>query len=342
MRHLRDLVKVVAHNKEELADDDTNEQESRSDLERDNLDVELYQADSSSPIKRLPCITHAHASTPTGDRGLNFSAESPVEWNDGLIFLGQQRGLDTREGDLGREDDGKDDEQAHKATDKELAYVTSTNCGIDGAEVSGIFSVAVKAIEVEHRSGDVQGELLSSGPDSRRSQDPKVGLAVRDSLVPFLGAGVADDDVRPGHVKTSNDGVEQDGEKELCHGGGGAADVEVVGEDVEEIVDYCEAKTAEVSPWASLGTEMLDCCADFGGDWLSLDEEEFWLGGSRLLGWLLVGGQERCVGLVGLGCIDCEGGCGRGFDHCERGYNGAIDVFNLSDRSQSTKLVKVF
>jgi hypothetical protein len=281
--HRGNLVEIVAHNESELTDDETNKEERSSNLDSKDLSVERDQADSRSPIERPPCVKHLHTST-----WLDFPTKGPVKGHNRLVFLGQHRGLNTSEGDLGREDNGKDNEQANEATEKELRHVAGTNVGIHCAEVSWIFGIAVKAIEVEHHGGDIQSELLGSGPDSRRTPDLEGRLAVRKPLVPFLGAGVADDNVCPGHVNAGQDGVEEDREKGSCRWGDVVAGAKIHEEAEGKLVDDGEGETAESRPRTRLSAEMLDCSADARGDGLGLDKEDFWLGRSSLLGWLLV------------------------------------------------------
>jgi len=146
----------------------------------------------------------------------------------------------------------------------------------------------VKAIKVEHHGGDVQSELLGSGPDSRRTPDLEGRLAVRKPLVPSLGAGVADDNVCPGHVKAGQDGVEEDRKKGSRRWGDVGAGAKIHEKAEGKLVDDGEGETAESRPRTGLSTEMLDCSADARGDGLGLDKEDFWLGRSSLLGWLLV------------------------------------------------------
>ena len=60
---------------------------------------------------------------------------------------------------------------------------------------------------------------------------------------------------------------------------------------------------------------------DFGGNGLSLDKEEFRLGGACLFGKLLVCGQEGRVCVLRLGGLDSKGSGGRGFDDGESSYD---------------------
>ena len=153
--------------------------------------------------------------------------------------------MNTGKGDPGWEDDGENDEQAYKATDKELGHVAGTNIAIDGAIVCWVLSITVQAVNVKQYSGDVEGELLSSGPKCRWAQDLEAGLAVRDSLVPFLAARVADDDVGPSHVDAGKKGMKDDGEQGTSHKGGVSADADVVEKGVKELVQNRETEAAE-------------------------------------------------------------------------------------------------
>lgn len=283
MSHLGNLVEIVAHNESELTDDETNKEERSSNLDSKNLGVERHQADSRSPIERPPCVKHPHTST-----WLHFPTKGSVKGHDGLVFLGQHRGLDTSKGDLGREDDGKNNEQANEATEKELRDVAGTNVGIHGTEVIRIFGITVKAVYMEHRGGDVQSELLGNGPDSRRTPDLDGRLAVRKPLVPCFAAGVADDNVCPGHVETGQDGVKEDREKGSCRWGDVVAVAKIHEQTVGKLVDDGKGETAEARPRTRLSTEMLDCSADARGDRLGLNKDDFQLSGGSLLGWLLI------------------------------------------------------
>lgn len=270
MSHLGNLVEIVAHDESELTDDETNKEERSSNLDSKYLGVERYQADSCSPIECPPCVKHLHTST-----WLYFPTKGSVKGHDRLVFLGQHRGLDTGKGDLGRENDGKDNEQANEATEKELRDVASTNVGIHGAEVIRIFGIPVEAVYVEHRGGDVQSELLGSGPDSGRTPDLEGRLAVRKPLVPFFAAGVADDNMCPGHVDAGQDSVEEDREKGSCRWGDVVAAAKVHEQTVGKLVDDCKGETAEARPRTRLSTEMLDGSADARGDRLGLDKNDF-------------------------------------------------------------------
>ena len=75
MSHLGDFVKVVAHEESQLADDDTDKEERRGDLDREDLDIELDEPEPRGPVERLPRIEHADAAAATGDGRLDPAAK---------------------------------------------------------------------------------------------------------------------------------------------------------------------------------------------------------------------------------------------------------------------------
>ena len=83
---------------------------------------------------------------------------------------------------------------------------------------------------------------------------------------------------------------------------------------------------------------MLDSGADFGCDGLGLDEEEFGLGGRRLVGGLLVLREERCVGILRFSGLDCEGSGSRRFDLGKSGYDRAVGIADLLRQDQSRRV----
>ena len=107
---LDNFVEIVTHDQPRLADEKADEHHGGEDLEGDDLDVELDEADPRGPVEGLPGIEHADASAAADDGGLESTAKAPVEGDDGFVFLGQHRCLHAGQGDLGGEDDGEDDE----------------------------------------------------------------------------------------------------------------------------------------------------------------------------------------------------------------------------------------
>lgn len=110
------------------------------------------------------------------------------------------------------------------------------------------------------------------------------------------------------------------------------------------MVDEGDLEAAEAGPGPGFGFEVFDGCADFGGDGFGFHVEEFGLGGGGAgAGFLLVGGEERSVGFIGLGGgggggVDFEGCCGWGFDHGQGGYDAAIDVGDLASEKNDVSM----
>lgn len=88
-------------------------------------------------------------------------------------------------------------------------------------------------------------------------------------------------------------------------------------------------KTAETSKRTCLGAEMLDGCANFGGYWLLLNEEEVGFDDLCLLG-LLVWGEERSIDFVRVGSLGFKGRGSRSLDHGKSSHDIAIGVRNLT------------
>ena len=85
----------------------------------------------------------------------------------------------------------------------------------------------------------------------------------------------------------------------------------------DECVDDEEGDSAESRTETTLGLEVLDGCAEAGGDGLLLDEEELGLGGF----------VDGCVGVFGREGFEDDGFWG--FNHEEGGNQTTECVFNL-------------
>ena len=288
VRLFDNFVEVITHDQLRLADESAHEDHGGEDLEGNDLEVELDEADASSPVERLPGVEHADASAAADDRGLDSAAEAPVEGDDGLVFLGQHRCLHAGQSNLGGEYDGEDDEQGDQRADEDLGGVAREDFGGDFAVVGRVLGVALEAVGAEHEGGDVESELLGGGPDGRGEEDFAAGVEAGEAAPPALGAWGAHDDVGPGHVEAAEDGVGDDGEEGLCEQGAGEAAEEVEEQTVGQVVDDGDMQTAEARPWAGLSLQVLYGGADLGGDGLAFDEEELWLGGSCLRVMLLI------------------------------------------------------
>lgn len=285
-------------------------QDSSDDLESEDLDVELDEADTGSPVEGLPRIEHADTSSATNNLRLDFTAEGTVEGDDGLIFFWEHGCLDTGQGDLGGEDDGEDDEHSDQSADEHLADVASEDFGGNFTVMGGVLSITVEAVHGEHESWDVEGELLRCSPDSGWEEDFLGSLDAGVAANPALWARVAHHHVSPGHAEAAEDGVGKDGEDGADECGVSQAAEEVEEQRVGQVVYDGDLETAEARPWAGLSLQVFHCGADLGGNGLALDEEELWLGRVCLLGRLLVCGQERCVTILILGGLNGKGGGG--------------------------------
>ena len=103
--------------------------------------------------------------------------------------------------------------------------------------MGGILGVAFEAVGAEHERRDVQGKLLSSGPDSCGEEDLAAGLEAREATPPALGTRVAHDNVGPGHVEAAEDGVSEDSEERMSERGSGEAAEKVEEQTVGQVVD---------------------------------------------------------------------------------------------------------
>ena len=284
------LLEIITHDQPRLSDENAHEHDRGEDLKSNDLDVELDEPDPGGPVERLPRIEHADTATAAHDRRLDSPAEAAVEGDDGLVFLGQHRGLHAGQGDLGGEDDGEDDEQGDQSADKDLGDIAGEDLWRDLTVVGRVLGVAFEAVGAEHERGDVEGELLGSGPDGGGQEDLAAGVEARVAAPPALGAGVAHDDVGPGHVEAAEDGVGDDSEQRLGEHGSGEVAEQVEEQGVGQVVDDGDVETAEARPWAGLSLQVLHRGADVGGDGLAFDEEELGLGGRCLWGQLLICG----------------------------------------------------
>lgn len=321
MSHLGDLLKIIAHHEPQLANEDADKQDSSDDLESEDLDVELDEADTSGPVEGLPRIEHADTSSATDNLGLDFTAEGTVEGDDSLVFFWEHGCLDTGQGDLGREDDGEDDEHSDESAHEHLADIASEVFRGNFTVMGGVLGIAVQAVHGEHESWDVESELLRGSPDGGWEEDFLGSLDAGVAADPALWARVAHHHVRPGHAEAAEDGVGNDGEEGLDGCGVGEAAEEIEEQSVGQVVYDSDLETAEARPWAGLSLQVSYCGTDLGGDGLALDEEELWLGGGCFLGRLLVCGQERSFAVVILGWLDGKCGSGGCLDGGEGGYD---------------------
>ena len=232
-----DFIEIVTHNQPGLTDENADEHQGGDDLEGDDLEVEFDESDARGPVEGFPGVEHADAAAAADDCGLDSAAEAAVERHDGFVFLWQHRCLHAGQGNLSGENDGEDDEESDQAADKDLADVTREDLWSDFTIVRGVLGVAFEAVGAEHESRNVEGKLLSSGPDGSGKEDLAAGLEAREAAPPALGARVAHDDVGPGHVEAAEDGVSEDSEKRMGERGSGEAAEKIEEQGIGQVVD---------------------------------------------------------------------------------------------------------
>ena len=238
--------------------------------------------------------------------------------------------MDTLECDVGGDHDENEDADADQTNETDEDHLQQ--CKL--LRASNIFVLTHLFVEGEggideQAAWHVDGSLFGDGEDCGGDEDVPNSSPGWNAAEPALVARVGDDDVGPGHLKAAEGHACEDGD----HGAGEREAGDVGGEEpddgaVEEVVDNRNVETAEACERACLGAEVLDGCAHFGGDGLLLDEEEVGFDELRLLG-LLVFGEERSIGFVGigiLGFIRCSSGS---LDHGEGGYDIAVGVGDL-------------
>ena len=180
----------------------------------------------------------------------------------------------------------------------------------------------------------VDGGLFGNSEDGSGDKDVPHSGPGRDTAEPALAAGFGDDGVGPGHLETAEGDACEDGDE-----GAGKRVTGDVGADeaddaaVEKVVDYGDVEAAETGEGASLGAEVLDGGAHFGGDGLLLDEEEVRFDNLGLFGFLVLG-EEGSVDFVGVGELGFESCGGRSLDHGESCYDITVGVGDLMVGSQ--------
>ncbi len=175
----------------------------------------------------------------------------------------------------------------------------------------------------------MDGSLFGNSEDGGGDEDVPNRSPGWDTAEPALVARIGDDDVGPGHLETAEGDTCKDGDERTSHRVGDDVGAEEADDGtVEKLVDKCDVDTTETSERACLGADMLDGGAYFRGDGLLFHEEEVGFDKFGLLR-VLVFGEERAVGFIGVGVFGLEGcGCGS-LDHGEGGYDIAIGVGDL-------------
>lgn len=327
MSLLYHLGQVITHNQTKLGNKDEDEHDHSSDLDSEDLGVELDQSHPCRAIKSLPCIEHAHRSATTQDLRLDLAGEGTVEGYDGLIFLGHHRGLNTLECYIcwnDNKDDGANGDEADKDNLDECHLLH----GIWVATVGSWVAELILNSE-EERSGYVNGRLTGYSKDSSRDDDVLSCLDGRNAAPPALGAWSRDDDVRPSHLKTAHTNSGEDDDESASERMISSGTEEVDDEAVDSMVDNGDVETPKAGPAATLGLQVLDRCAHLGCDRLLLDKEEIGLHRLHLLGLLFLR-EKRSINffeiLVG---VDLEGCSGGSLDHGQSCDDIAVGIRDL-------------
>lgn len=180
--------------------------------------------------------------------------------------------MDTLECNISWDDDGDEDPDADE-TDEEIQQQGTILRS--GSGCVDLFVVVGLVYKDKKGAWHVDGGLFGNSEDGSGDKDVPDSGPGRDAAKPALAARVGYDDVGPGHLETA--------ERDACENGNEGAGERVAGDvgadeaddaAVKKVVDYGDVEAAETGKGASLGTEVLDGCAHFGGDGLLLDEEE--------------------------------------------------------------------
>ena len=110
----------ITHKQPELSNHNHDEHDGREHRYKENFEVQLHQSDACRPVERLPGFEHGHSTSTTQDLRCDFPGKGAVEGDNGIIFLGQHRSLDTLERDVGWDDDENEDANANETDENHL------------------------------------------------------------------------------------------------------------------------------------------------------------------------------------------------------------------------------
>lgn len=328
---MKSLGKVItkrrAHDTENLESQDVHNNEDSERHDGANLDVQLDQAATSLPVEAAPGIEEADAAGSAKQLANDLAAEGAVERYDGILLLGQERGLDADLSDCGgdaEEEGGEDGEHdGGQATDGKAGPLAA------GVLVEVLRVDLVQTEQNGDAGGQVQADVGHGGGDGGGRGKRLPGRLAGDALPEGSLGGHGDDLVSPCGVEVGNGGAGKTADDDGL--AGDAAEEERCKEAAEELdgkgegqgVECVDLETPEASPLASVGDEVLDGAADAGGDGLLADEGD---GGPGL--------EERLLLALGCGLLgrgDCDSGV-RGLDHAQGGDDFLEHVVELQRR----------
>lgn len=84
------IVQLFSHDESNIHKHHSDEENGKSELHGEGLEVDLDEADPGIPIEGLPGITHLKLAGPANNLWDDFSTIGTIEWDDGFFLFGEK------------------------------------------------------------------------------------------------------------------------------------------------------------------------------------------------------------------------------------------------------------
>lgn len=324
--------KPLSAEKVELRNHRVEADESNEELDEGHLDVELHESPAGCTVERAPGLNEDLSGAATSGQIDVADNSLTVEWHDGVLAFGQEKGLNASQGDSRRQEDGEGNKEESGGNSQEAQAREGQSSAV--LVVGSIDNVLLLNVwKSDGKCNDDrkdEGGLLSGSEDDAGQEQDLALLARDDAAEEGLVGRVGDHVVSPEHVDSGQRDGGDDEHQRVAEQTESKQGAKGVGDNgVKEVVQHADAQTSPLGSPPSNATQVCHCSCDLGSDGFVLDKSDLHVG-------LSFGREERFlldrrIGLVGVRrrLVLDDGGRGGRLDHGQRGHDFADGVADL-------------